>query len=471
MKITFWNYKSFLLFVAVWLTGIFTTLAQTYYVKPNGSSTANGLSWANAVTIERALEIAPSNAEIWLMQGTYSITETLEVGVGDWSKNGLKLYGGFRGNETALNQRDWQNRKTILDGNNSVRIMRYRDEKNGLLDGITFQRGFVTGDNEGGGAIHFFIFATSTIRNCTFTANVSEGSRGAGAIYFRSGNFLVDNCVFENNRHNLKQYPNGSNGGGAIHNWSNKLTIQNSTFTNNHGQNGGSIYTWGNNTEIINCKFTGNKAVDFGGAIFKNNNSAKIENCEFRNNEAQSGGAISNNHRNISISRSIFENNTALVGGAIHHSFGNTTLNQIVFRNNTAKEGGAISKVWDKISVSNSLFEKNTATGIGGAIVAARDEMELANNTFVFNTNTAIAIWDKIVQNGKIYNSIFYGNTANTVYANANADIDRLNPYSDNYNYNGWTLELRRNILQNTPKGGTLAANQINVNPLFVNND
>ena len=71
------------------------------------------------------------------------------------SQYNLHIYGGFSGNETALNQRNWQNNITIFDGQNTVKIMRF-ESNNGVIDGIQFRNGFVTGTvnttNDGGGA-------------------------------------------------------------------------------------------------------------------------------------------------------------------------------------------------------------------------------------------------------------------------------------------------------------------------------
>src|SRR5690606_34532609 len=51
-------------------------------------------------------------------------------------------------------------------------------------------------------------------------------------------------------------------------------------------------------------------------------------------------------------------------------------------------------------------------------------------------------------------------------YPNANPDID----IGMNFSYGQLeALEIRRNILQNTPRGGTVGGNQINIDPLFVN--
>src|SRR3546814_7318921 len=59
---------------------------------------------------------------------------------------------------------------------------------------------FIADENDGGGAIFIYDSGT-TLKNCIFRNNISEGSRGAGAIYNRSGSgLLIDKCLFENNK-------------------------------------------------------------------------------------------------------------------------------------------------------------------------------------------------------------------------------------------------------------------------------
>src|SRR5687767_12214915 len=66
------------LFVVVCLLGT-PAAADEYFAKPNGSTSANCLSEANACTIERVLELAAFSAgdTLILMDGTYTGTTSM----------------------------------------------------------------------------------------------------------------------------------------------------------------------------------------------------------------------------------------------------------------------------------------------------------------------------------------------------------------------------------------------------------
>src|SRR3546814_15647137 len=111
----------------------------------------------------------------------------------------MSLYGGFNGNETSRGQRDYENNITALDGLGEQRIL-YIDVGDILVNGITFRNGFIADENDGGGAVFVYDYGT-TLKNCIFRNNISEGSRGAGAIYHRPGSELhIDKCTLEHNK-------------------------------------------------------------------------------------------------------------------------------------------------------------------------------------------------------------------------------------------------------------------------------
>ena len=384
--------------------------AQVIRVAPTPSGSGNGSSWANASSLQNAIANANANNQIWVQRGTYLISGTLSP-----DQYNLHIYGGFAGNETALNQRNWQNNITIFNGQNTVKIMRF-ESNNGVIDGIQFRNGFVTGTvnttNDGGGALRLTGF-DQIIRNCTFLNNRSTSDRGGGAIFiWYGGGQLIENCFFQNNTQTIAN----SNGGGAIHNWDENVIIRNCRFvSNNSSSTGGAVYSWGQNF--------------------------RLEGSTFENNHSDAGG-----------------------GAVSARYFSNTIINCNFIGNTANGDGGALINS-DVTKVINCLFNNNEATGFGGAIYN-NQELEVTNSTFVNNNNTAVG-HSRFATNEfstyltSIYNSIFYGNTAkNTLtYPDISCEFGNANDHSDK--------DIRRNIVQEYDIG---ANNLIGIDPLFVNN-
>src|SRR5437867_4288640 len=74
--------------------------AAILYVKQNTSGANNGTSWANAYTdLQSALAVASSGDEVWVAAGTYKPGNIRDATFSP--KNGVAMYGGFDGTETA----------------------------------------------------------------------------------------------------------------------------------------------------------------------------------------------------------------------------------------------------------------------------------------------------------------------------------------------------------------------------------
>lgn len=106
-----------LIFLGLFLLASTHAHSAVLYVSPDGDNTT-GASWENAFqTIQAAIDAASTDDEIWVKQGTYSLTTEINV------NKAVAIYGGFYGTETARGQRDWQTYETIVDGQNSVRCL------------------------------------------------------------------------------------------------------------------------------------------------------------------------------------------------------------------------------------------------------------------------------------------------------------------------------------------------------------
>lgn len=191
---------------------IFAASPLVIYVTPDGSSTADGLSWANAVSLERGKNLSNyyfgkgTDNQVWVKTGTYTLTtDAFQLNAN------MAFYGGFVGTETDFSQRNWNGNQTILNqtgsfmvifGNGQISQGVYTDF-NVILDGFILQGGRPSGANGCGQ-----ISQGTTLRNCTIRNNKSTGNTGAIACnpititstgLASTKKVVVDNCLIINN--------------------------------------------------------------------------------------------------------------------------------------------------------------------------------------------------------------------------------------------------------------------------------
>ncbi len=249
--------------LSLFLVGVSCPLwAKVVYVSPNGNDLNNGLSWATAKrTVTGALQIALPNDQIWVRYGVYVERITL--------KNGVSLYGGFRGDETSLSQRPAFPRpspdpyETVLDGNQQGSVVTSPDTANRAyrLDGFTIRNGKA---QDGGGLYLTASASYLTVENCTITGN--SASQNGGGVYCSSSSPTLTNC----------------------------------TITNNSAGRGGAIWTDSSNTRVLNSV----TAFNLGGGIEAPALSQFRGNCVWGNLPTNFAGGIGNpigSNGNISV--------------------------------------------------------------------------------------------------------------------------------------------------------------------------
>lgn len=256
-------------------TPISLSSKQIIYVKQN--ATGDGSSWVNAIgDLQKAIDLSANcydTTEIWVAKGTYIpyTLASLEYNYTTFNvRNKTLIYGGFNGDETSLNQRNWIINETILKGNKEflnssyniqggllVTILNQKDKI--VIDGFTIENGFnsfnyfylnikIKKENEDiyfAGGINC-INSIASIQNCCFRGN-SSLSGSALLIYNSTSNVL--NCKFENNYF-----------GSSLRLESLKGNIVNCTFDNRYGNSYNSRKLYGilsNNSKynITNCTF------------------------------------------------------------------------------------------------------------------------------------------------------------------------------------------------------------------------
>ena len=373
----------------------------------------NGTSWNNAYTnLQDAIAAAQSGDEIWVAKGTYRPTNGTDRDVSFVLKDGVKMYGGFAGNETNLNQRNVGENETILSGDlgtqgnnqdNSYHVVNVSNTSdNSVLDGFTISEG--NANNNGGGI--YSVNSQAILSNLIVKNN--NASSGGGIYAQNSDLQQITNVVFINN--------NATTRGGAIYSDKSDLIIDGTTFNGNYAENGGAIYTADSsnssvNLEIKNSQFYGNLASGHhflsgrGGAIYNSLGSPTIENVSFLNN-----GAINN-------------------GGAIYSSSGTPTIDRAIFKDNLAKlSGGGIYNTGTSSDtvVVNSLFEGNISP-FGAGIYNDNINTSIVNNTFTNNKSRfGAAIRTKGSDIPNVANSIFWQNDS-IVNSNPIANKDNAN--------------------------------------------
>jgi hypothetical protein len=264
--------------------------ATTFFVKQG--ATGSGATWSDATgDLSKALASANAGDEIWIAKGTYYPSDK------DRKKfflipSGVKVYGGFAGNESSRQQRNPQSNKTVLSGNvgaktdyldNSYTIVFLENaNEHSLLDGLVIADGNADGTGP-----------TADIERCG--AGIYVDGSGPGNM----SKPVIQNCIFQNNyaRDGAAVYLNGRSGEASA-------TFRNCQFLNNKADlDGGAVFSDGrhggkSNPIFEDCIFTGNTG-NYGGALCnyggKGESNPHLQNCVFRNNEAYlRGGAIYN---------------------------------------------------------------------------------------------------------------------------------------------------------------------------------
>ncbi len=177
----------------VWILG--SAPLQAGIIRVDASSTSvspDGGSWETAYAdLQDALGAAVSGDEIWVAKGIYKPTTASDTAARFEPVDGVGMYGGFTGNESSRNERDYANNKTYLSGDldgglNSIRIIYASGISNyAVVDGFE-----ITGADKG-------VWCSGTklaIANCVIAGNSDYG------VYCSAGSTIsISNSVIKNN--------------------------------------------------------------------------------------------------------------------------------------------------------------------------------------------------------------------------------------------------------------------------------
>lgn len=304
---------------------VFTTIR----VSPDGNDSNDGSTWNLArKTVQSAADsVSVTGGEVWVKAGRYN--ELIKLHPYTY------LFGGFKGCETSVSQRDWKTNETVLDGQQLDSVVTLESGYlTTTIDGFTITNGKASG---GGGGIH--LAAPSIVRNNTIIGNAAPGAYGGGI-------YGVGLCQLLSNR-----------------------------IVNNTAQNGGGIHLYGGGAvTVANNVISGNSAIaKGGGVILRSYNSGLFTNNLVTKNTAANGGGIYLEGSEPVLSlNTIVENNATDGGGVgclVYTGYLPKLMNNIVAFNSS----GVYGVPYSAESTNNCVYGNNSYAYMYGRPIGPSD--------------------------------------------------------------------------------------------------
>lgn len=329
---------AFLMAAWCFVAGTAVAQAKTYYVTPTGADpTEMDNAWTDVITLGQALELAQPGDEIWV-QGFEQITnlqtqmyvvpsEGAHAG-GFVLKSGVKLYGGFKGNEISLDERATSGEAYRF----TYRSVLSADRQTGAssIDKID-------------PALLIYPGSPTRTDNAPHVLQLQlNAESGDNANAYRTE---VDGFTIVGG-HAVDAYGGGIWVQGG--DYSTSYTIRRCFFFNNYAQQGGAVY------------------VDADAGRGYTADESYINQCVVYNNVAGDMVTVSNN------------------GAGIYLAGSGTIVNTAVFNN----ENGGV-RISPEASIVNSTIVRNTAAGVDliGRAVSGTEQHVI--NTVIWG-NTAL---------------------------------------------------------------------------------
>jgi hypothetical protein len=228
---------------------------ELFFVHSEATPGGDGSSWDSAFTsIGDALFRSSASSEIWVGKGTYFEGLALEPG--------LRLYGGFAGTETTVEERIQGANSSIVDatGLRAPAIDCYGTE-GVIVNGFKLTHGY-----EG---IHFQNVLSATVSDCSITAS-SYRSPGEGqGIFCDNSAPILIRCLISENQNAGVYCLNGSSP-----RLSNCLIVRNETIQT------AALFARDSTPELDNCTIASNLSGDRTPVALRLiDSSAKLSNC------------------------------------------------------------------------------------------------------------------------------------------------------------------------------------------------
>jgi hypothetical protein len=322
-----------------------------------------------------------TTAEIWVKAGTYEVMSTILL------DKAIHLYGGFAGNESLREQRDWEHNVTTMSGADLVGSG-FAIQADAVIDGFVITRFYTHVRNESWDEPQGALKIENASPSISHVDFIQNRSRYGGAIFNRNASPVIRGCTFSDNA--------AWSAGAAIYNVDHSSpTIDACSFTGNMSD-GACIYNSDESSPIItNSILVGNKrhygnwrsgiamydhswpeirdtifmgnygtvldigSFPYGGAA--DNSAPLVDNCLFTGNTSISGEVIKIGNSLVPESPPTIMNScfTGNIGTPIYNVLTYARISGCTFRRNSSPGVNAIHNYGSVVTVEGSLFADN----------------------------------------------------------------------------------------------------------------
>ena len=437
-----------------------------YYVDMDATGNNDGTSWANAFSqLEDAFSNSFDGMEIWVAEGTYKRQLNNRSAAFLWTTDSLKVYGGFNGTETDLNQRDWNLNRTIMSGDigtvgdnsdncytvfagaygSSTNVLNY-----GYIDGFVIEggnanvnAGHVFGST--GSAFYLFDYTKKMdIKNCEFSNNNAKYSSVFAFSDLTDVELNIDGCIFKDNTGRV-----GSALLAESHGQNMLLNVSNSLFTGNESKDMGTLGSGLGAVVYLEAKNAVNTGINanFVNSTFSENPNNGTNTSNFESTIVYYDAAAGGGSKHLDIDNCIFWNNTGDSYSVWKNPNSNSDFNSVSI-DNSLSEFTTFPTIatTSNILSSDPMFTSSTdftlqssspaintgsSTGltIPGTDLAGNQRIAGSNidmGCYEFNSTPSVGISEK-----QIVNVIAYPNPTNGVVSfQSNQSIEKIEVYT-----------------------------------------
>ncbi len=312
-------------------------------VQAGAAPAGDGTSWPTAYNdLQTALADA-SCTEIWVAAGTYYPTNSADRSASFALKNGVGIFGGFAGTETARDQRAPTVNLTTLSGDignaadatdNSYHVVSGSGlDGTAVLDGFTIAAGNADGTAPADrGAGIYLANSSPSLASLFVQGNIAQA--GAG-IYADNSSPSIQGVTLSNNT--------ASGMGGGMNAYMGAPSFIDAVFAGNSASGGGGLILYGaTGSTLTNVTFSGNSSAGIGGGFLDLQSNAILLNATISGNSSSMGGGMWSTSSDTSLTNVTFSGNSADYGGGYYAWLNNPRLTNVTFRGNSASaKGGA----------------------------------------------------------------------------------------------------------------------------------